>query len=180
MALWLNLIPDLQAAAKASHHEKHREIEDGSKSKSMLSYQLYSEMLPFVPKLKTIPSLRDVFSPASSEVVWPNASSNSNFKNNNKDTTGDGVTVVNSTYFAASQGFANYSTALSVTIAIGCSLLVLNVLIFAAVYYQKDRARHQERKLQPFNYNSPQAPIPPPLSACQSSASISQYIQGET
>ncbi len=33
---------------------------------------------------------------------------------------------------------SHYSTALSVTIAIGCSLLVLNVLIFAAVYYQKD------------------------------------------
>ena len=32
----------------------------------------------------------------------------------------------------------HYSTALSVTIAIGCSLLVLNILIFAAVYYQKD------------------------------------------
>ena len=38
-------------------------------------------------------------------------------------------------------GFAAYSTALSVTIAIGCSLLVLNVLIFTALYYRKD-GRH--------------------------------------
>lgn len=37
-------------------------------------------------------------------------------------------------------GFAAYSTALSVTIAIGCSLLVLNVLIFAGVYYQRDKS----------------------------------------
>lgn len=36
-------------------------------------------------------------------------------------------------------GFAAYSTALSVTIAIGCSLLILNVLIFAGVYYQRDK-----------------------------------------
>ena len=32
----------------------------------------------------------------------------------------------------SSDSFSNYSTALSVTIAIGCSLLVLNVLIFTA------------------------------------------------
>ncbi|XP_049855482.1 neuroligin-2-like [Schistocerca gregaria] len=40
-------------------------------------------------------------------------------------------------------GFAAYSTALSVTIAIGCSLLILNVLIFAGVYYQRDKTRLQ-------------------------------------
>lgn len=34
-----------------------------------------------------------------------------------------------------------YSTALSVTIAIGCSLLILNMLIFAGVYYQLDKAK---------------------------------------
>ncbi|CAK1600376.1 unnamed protein product [Parnassius mnemosyne] len=38
-------------------------------------------------------------------------------------------------------GYAAYSTALSVTIAIGCSLLILNVLIFAGVYYQRDKSR---------------------------------------
>lgn len=32
-----------------------------------------------------------------------------------------------------------YSTALLVTIVVGCSLLVLNVLIFLGVYYQLDR-----------------------------------------
>jgi len=34
-----------------------------------------------------------------------------------------------------------YSTALSVTIAIGCSLLILNVLTFAGLYYRRDRKR---------------------------------------
>lgn len=37
-------------------------------------------------------------------------------------------------------GFAAYSTALSATIAIGCSILVLNVLIFAGVCYQRDKS----------------------------------------
>lgn len=41
------------------------------------------------------------------------------------------------------EGLAAYSTALGVTLAIGCSLLVLNVLIFAGVFYQRDRTRLQ-------------------------------------
>lgn len=45
---------------------------------------------------------------------------------------------------AVEDGFAAYSTALSVTIAIGCSLLILNVLIFAGVYYQRDKTRLSE------------------------------------
>lgn len=45
-------------------------------------------------------------------------------------------------------GFAAYSTALSVTIAIGCSLLILNVLIFAGVYYQRDKSRlHDQARI---------------------------------
>lgn len=45
----------------------------------------------------------------------------------------------------------NYSTALSVTIAIGCSLLILNVLVFAGVFYQRDKNR-LEAKLMRKNY----------------------------
>lgn len=41
-----------------------------------------------------------------------------------------------------------YSTALSVTIAIGCSLLILNVLIFAGVWYQRDKTRVEVKSLQ--------------------------------
>lgn len=47
-------------------------------------------------------------------------------------------------------GYAAYSTALSVTIAIGCSLLILNVLIFAGVYYQRDKTRSRGKQ-QRFN-----------------------------
>ncbi|KAJ1528382.1 hypothetical protein ONE63_006797 [Megalurothrips usitatus] len=36
-------------------------------------------------------------------------------------------------------GFAAYSTALSATVAIGCSLLLLNVLVFACVYHQREK-----------------------------------------
>ena len=46
------------------------------------------------------------------------------------------------------EGYTAYSTALSVTIAIGCSLLILNVLIFAGVYYQRDKTRLEVKSLQ--------------------------------
>ncbi|XP_034947404.1 neuroligin-4, X-linked-like isoform X2 [Chelonus insularis] len=45
-------------------------------------------------------------------------------------------------------GYTAYSTALSVTIAIGCSLLILNVLIFAGVYYQRDKNRLEVKSLK--------------------------------
>lgn len=48
-------------------------------------------------------------------------------------------------------GYAAYSTALSVTIAIGCSLLILNVLIFAGVYYQRDKTRLDVKNMQHYS-----------------------------
>lgn len=45
----------------------------------------------------------------------------------------------------------NYSTALSLTIAIGCSLLILNVLVFAGIFYQKDRNRLETKLLKKKN-----------------------------
>ncbi|XP_056451543.1 neuroligin-3-like isoform X1 [Gadus chalcogrammus] len=43
----------------------------------------------------------------------------------------------------------DYSTELSVTIAVGASLLFLNVLAFAALYYRKDKRSHQDASQQP-------------------------------
>lgn len=58
--------------------------------------------------------------------------------------TGAQGTSISTTTHPVEDGFAAYSTALSVTIAIGCSLLILNVLIFAGVYYQRDKTRMNE------------------------------------
>lgn len=40
----------------------------------------------------------------------------------------------------------DYSTELSVTIAVGASLLFLNILAFAALYYKKDKRRHETNR----------------------------------
>lgn len=40
---------------------------------------------------------------------------------------------------------SSYTAALGVTVGVGCLLLVLNMLIFAGIYYQRERSR---RKIQ--------------------------------
>lgn len=47
----------------------------------------------------------------------------------------------------ASTHLQSYATALTVTIAVGCFLLLLNIFIFAAIYYQREkRANYTKRK----------------------------------
>lgn len=55
----------------------------------------------------------------------------------------------------------DYSTELSVTIAVGASLLFLNVLAFAALYYKKDKRRHETHRRPP----PPRPPQAPPSAA---------------
>lgn len=47
----------------------------------------------------------------------------------------------------ASTHLQSYATALTVTIGVGCFLLLLNIFIFAAIYYQREkRAKYTRRK----------------------------------
>ena len=62
----------------------------------------------------------------------------------------------NDSYIIQDGSLTSYSTALSVTIAIGCSLLILNILIFAAVYYQRDRNKLGSR----YSIDSHQTDLP--------------------
>ncbi|XP_049623747.1 neuroligin-4, X-linked isoform X2 [Suncus etruscus] len=63
----------------------------------------------------------------------------------------------------------DYSTELSVTIAVGASLLFLNILAFAALYYKKDKRRHE-------THRRPSPPRDPPndLSPLQNEDLIKQ------
>lgn len=41
--------------------------------------------------------------------------------------------------------YSSYTAALGVTVGVGCLLLVLNMLIFAGIYYQRERSRRKTR-----------------------------------
>jgi hypothetical protein len=46
----------------------------------------------------------------------------------------------------ANTHYQSYATALTVTIAVGCFLLLLNVFIFAAIYYQREKRANDTKK----------------------------------
>lgn len=50
--------------------------------------------------------------------------------------------------FTNAESYATYTTAFNATVVIGCSLLILNVLIFAGVYYQRDKTKLEIKSLQ--------------------------------
>ena len=127
-ALWLNLIPDLLPPAREnSKEEKCPKYEDDT-------ILLYDNILQFLPSLKNLRYNKAQISPSSREVVWTNVSHTDvvNEKISNEES------LWNITMEGKNDIFSNYSTALSVTIAIGCCLLVFNLLIFSAVYFQRE------------------------------------------
>ncbi|RWS14970.1 neuroligin-4: X-linked-like protein, partial [Dinothrombium tinctorium] len=96
-----------------------------------------------LPRQVTISTLQSsTSSPSQSTVAENDRTKNrpkedafeSSVKNENKNNINASVSML------MQQG--SYSTALSVTIAIGCSLLILNILIFAGIVYQRDRLRN--------------------------------------
>lgn len=61
-----------------------------------------------------------------------------------------------------SSHYQSYATALTVTIAVGCFLLLLNVFIFAAIYYQREKratyTKKKEELTEAENFNSSSSP----------------------
>ncbi|XP_050354933.1 neuroligin-4, Y-linked [Nymphalis io] len=144
LSFWLNLVPDLHRPGGEDVPQSHHQLEN---EESPLQPTLKTFTPPFkkvtemvltdsgvatkVPLLTVL----NVTSPLNFNIVGLNAVTQSTIAISEVHKT-DG-----STTSPPEDGFAAYSTALSVTIAIGCSLLILNVLIFAGVYYQRDKTR---------------------------------------
>ncbi|XP_049822578.1 neuroligin-4, Y-linked [Aethina tumida] len=133
LSFWLNLVPDLHKPGGDDVPMSHHELPDDD------------------PPLPKLPSLNPRKMPTT-EVPHElrTTANNSNHSVGATPSPQDSTERVeelggiSTTNHPVEDGFAAYSTALSVTIAIGCSLLILNVLIFAGVYYQRDKTRMNE------------------------------------
>ncbi|XP_043471342.1 neuroligin-4, Y-linked-like [Leptopilina heterotoma] len=124
LSFWLNLVPDLHKPG----------TDDVPKSHHLLNMdQIPPKIVQKIPIILTSPSLE-----LTSE------------KHENLSSAIPSELAFGESTTQPEDGFAAYSTALSVTIAIGCSLLILNVLIFAGVYYQRDKHTYhnEEKKFQ--------------------------------
>lgn len=147
LSYWLNLIPRLHTSGDANVSVEHHKLKDHDNSNTYdgivrKNPALIGSRLPITPSknnMSDIPTNIDHQNETKLE-------SNISLKFDSKET--ELISKLerqNITHFAG--GHRAYSTALVVTIAVGCALLVLNVLIFIAIYYQKEKD-NLEKKLQ--------------------------------
>ncbi|XP_022241701.1 neuroligin-4, X-linked-like isoform X1 [Limulus polyphemus] len=167
MSLWLHLIPKLDKSDISvppyhhllDDHNKH-ELYDGIVRQVPVPHRFpvattVAPVFPGLP-LSTLRGVRNTSasSRAIEDDLYPTMVSNKEFHHTTSTNDSDTVATV--------LRHTSYSTALSITIAVGCSLLILNVLIFAGVFYQRDKYRI-EAKLQKNNYKvkTPNDTLPP-------------------
>ncbi|XP_072935521.1 neuroligin-4, Y-linked isoform X2 [Epargyreus clarus] len=141
LSFWLNLVPDLHRPGGEDVPQSHHQLEHEDSS-------LQPTLKTFTPAFKKTTEIVLTDTGVATKVpllTILNVTAPLNFNigglNIGTPSTGSESKSDTSTAAPPEDGFAAYSTALSVTIAIGCSLLILNVLIFAGVYYQRDKTR---------------------------------------
>ncbi|XP_065164020.1 neuroligin-1 isoform X1 [Atheta coriaria] len=160
MSLWLNLIPQLHRPGEGDdismrhHHfqEEGDQYYDGFVRPQTMQRPSHVALqppttspLPIVQSTSATPSppKSDTALQATTTECTPNASyvipqqNQQNLHNQNKN---------NLLRKLASSHYQSYTTALTVTIAVGCFLLLLNILIFAGIYHQRDRGRSKRKK----------------------------------
>lgn len=157
LSVWLRLIPELHRAGMEDVVARHNlfrnhndaDLYDGAVRPDPLSRVSYYDPTmelfrrrPNTSLQAETPTTADTIVTTCVNVVAGTGpggyNQHQNFQNSSSDTLAS----------LEAAGYAAYSTALSVTIAIGCSLLILNVLIFAGVYYQRDKTRLEVKSLQ--------------------------------
>lgn len=149
LSFWLNLIPDLHKPGNDDVPLSHHELENDEGEERVT----VKPLLPQRDKLNSSSTDSTNYSTGFSLNFTSLLRSNRNISSNSmKPKNQVPVQSIDHDLYdehatanpPSEDGFAAYSTALSVTIAIGCSLLILNVLIFAGVYYQRDKTRLNE------------------------------------
>ncbi|XP_054157233.1 neuroligin-4, X-linked-like [Oppia nitens] len=157
LSFWLNLIPRLHNPGEEQVYLRHHLLIDHEDLSTydgivrQIAYKFLSP-LPTVSQNIVISATTELIHHlsstvlSSSEVLELTTTSNNNNNDINNPTAYQSKNVNNTTTTSVIVQSENYSTALSVTIGIGCSLLILNMLIFAGVYYQLDKNRNSPSK----------------------------------
>ncbi|XP_031345725.1 neuroligin-1 [Photinus pyralis] len=158
MSLWLNLIPQLHRPSEGDdtsmrhHHfqEEGDQYYDGSvREQSLQRPHLVHVIAP--PPSPTTP--RTVLVTTSTTQLPPKSDTALQATTTEcppNHTIGYPLTKLSNSNNLlkklASSHYQSYTTALTVTIAVGCFLLLLNILIFAGIYHQRDRTKSNKKK----------------------------------
>lgn len=148
MSLWLNLLPQLHRPGYEISMRHHHLAESPSLYEGAVRPQTMIMPIPAPPL--TIPSPTEASMsplPALTTECAPNgigpntpstASTLAGISEDDVDSRlGPGPNNLLRKF--ASNHYQSYTTALTVTIAVGIFLLLLNILIFAGIYHQRDR-----------------------------------------
>ncbi|XP_076391761.1 neuroligin-1 [Megachile rotundata] len=142
MSLWLNLLPQLHRPGYEISMRHHHLAESPSLYEGAVRPQTMALPLPAPPL--PVPSPTEpssVSSAISTTECTPNATVATTMATTSRTmqhpNLGPGPN--NLLRKLASSHYQSYTTALTVTIAVGVFLLLLNILIFAGIYHQRDR-----------------------------------------
>lgn len=144
MSLWLNLLPQLHRPGYEISMRHHHLAESPSLYEGPVRPQSTAVPLPpppLSPPTPTEPS--SILTAISTTECTPNATVAttvpSTTHRNSQQHSNLGPGPNNLLRKLASSHYQSYTTALTVTIAVGVFLLLLNILIFAGIYHQRDR-----------------------------------------
>ncbi|XP_071861376.1 neuroligin-1 [Bombus fervidus] len=142
MSLWLNLLPQLHRPGYEISMRHHHLVDSPSLYEGAVRQQ--TEALPLPAPPLPVPSPTEpssISSAISTTECTPNATVATTVATTSKTSQHPnlGPAPNNLLRKLASSHYQSYTTALTVTIAVGIFLLLLNILIFAGIYHQRDR-----------------------------------------
>ncbi|XP_060517495.1 neuroligin-4, Y-linked-like [Cylas formicarius] len=147
MAVWLNLIPQLHQPGDEDVNMRHHHFYERE--------PYYYAGAVRAESFTRLPSIMHPASMTDSQIVVGGSGSNTGTECVPPSTTGDNAEdgeeekIEDSEELLerlATRHYYSYTAALGVTVGVGCLLLVLNMLIFAGIYYQRDRDRRRQNE----------------------------------
>ncbi|XP_043246706.1 neuroligin-4, Y-linked-like isoform X1 [Amphibalanus amphitrite] len=146
VAFWNELVPQLHEAGERSRRPELQFEDTGDAA------HLYSG--PVRPSCSQSPRVRIVTAPPATEppatTAAPVVTTSASAPTSPAPVTTQSLHTISRSHErgAPSDDGWTYSTVLSVTVTIGCSLLVLNLLIFAGMYYQRKKYEESRKRFQ--------------------------------
>lgn len=143
MSLWLNLLPQLhrpgyEISMRHHHLSDSSSLYEGVVRPQSMAMPLPAPPLPMPPPTEpsSISSLPPVATTECTSNITPTTAMPTTARTPHPNLAPGPHNLLRK---LASSHYQSYTTALTVTIAVGIFLLLLNILIFAGIYHQRDR-----------------------------------------
>ncbi|XP_064213069.1 neuroligin-4, X-linked isoform X1 [Tribolium castaneum] len=153
MAVWLNLIPQLHQPGDDDVSMRHHHFHE--REPHYYAGSVRAESFTRLPPPLHPASMTDshIANGEGTECV-PNTTADDQLVDDDELNLSDDETGEELLQKLATRHYYSYTAALGVTVGVGCLLLLLNMLIFAGIYYQRDRDRRRQNHVRSSRSNS--------------------------